>query len=152
MAIIPRTLYAYIEKKLHEQPYDAVSAAAEALISMREEATCVKSAAGGSPGGRAGGVSNRVQDGVLRVIAAEETLCTANRWAFVLTRLSEIFEGKPEQEIAQRLYVRKMTAQEIATECGVDRQTIRRLRDNYVVRAALLAAEQGLVRMDQYRE
>ena len=152
MAIIPRTLYAYIEKKLHEQPYEAVSAAAEALISRREEAWGVKSAAGGSSGGRSGSVSNRVQDGVLRVIAAEENLCTANRWAFVLTRLGEIFEGKPEQEIALRLYQRKMTAQEIATECGVDRQTIRRLRDNYVVRAALLAAEQGLIRLEEYKE
>lgn len=152
MAAIPRKLYAYIEKKLYEQPYDAVSAAAEALICRKEEALCVKSPGAGSTGGRSGGVSNRVQDGTLRIIAAEETLETANRWAAVMTRLHEIFDGKPEGEIAEMLYAQKLSAQEIALRRGVDRQTIRRMRDSYVIRAALLATEAGLVRMSEYTE
>lgn len=152
MAAIPRTLYAYIEKKLYDQPYQAVSEAAEALISRREEAFGVKSPSGEQSGGHSSGVSNRVQDGVLRVIAAEETLETANRWAFVYMRLGEIFDGTDEGEVARMLYAQKMTAQEIARNRGVDRQTVRRLRDSYVIRAALLAAEHGLVRMSDYRE
>jgi hypothetical protein len=86
------------------------------------------------------------------VIAAEETLDCANRWALVLTRLGEIFDGKQEKELAELLYVQKLTAQEIAKRWGVDRQTVRRLKDNYVIHAALLAAENGLVRMSEYRE
>lgn len=152
MAAIPRALYAHIEKKLHEQPFEAVADAAQALITRREEAIGVKSPGSEPIGGHSGGVSNRVQDGVLRVIAAEETLDAANRWAMVLSRLGEIFEGKPEAEIAHALYVQKMTAQEVARSRNVDRQTVRRLKDNYVIRAALLAAEYGLVRMDEYRE
>lgn len=150
--MIPRALYAYIEKKLHEQPYEAVAGAAMQLIERREEALCIKSPGSEPSGGHSGGVSNRVQDGVLRVIAAEEALGCANRWALVLTRLGEIFEGKQEKELAELLYVQKLTAQEIATRWGVDRQTVRRLKDNYVIHATLLAAEHGLVRMSEYRE
>ena len=152
MAAIPRTLYAYIEKKLYEQPYEAVVDAAQQLIERREEALCIKSPGSEPSGGHGGGVSNRVQDGVLRVIAAEESLDAANRWALVLTRLGEIFEGQKEKEMAELLYGQKLTAQEIAARWGVDRQTVRRIKDNYVIRAALLAAEHGLVRMSEYRE
>lgn len=152
MAAIPRALYAYIEKKLHEQPYEAVAGAAMQLIERREEALCIKSPGSETSGGHSGGVSNRVQDGVLRVIAAEESLDCANRWALVLTKLNEIFEGKQEKELAELLYVQKLTAQEIAARWGVDRQTVRRLKDNYVIHAALLAAEHGLVRISEYRE
>ena len=81
MAVIPRKLYAYIEKKLFEQPYAAVSEAAEALIERKEQAYGVKSPGGEGGSGKSSGVSNRVQDGVLRVIAAEEDLDAANRWA-----------------------------------------------------------------------
>lgn len=158
MAAIPRKLYAFIEKKLYEQPYEAVSDAAEALITRREEAFGVKSPGSECSGGRSGGVSNRVQDGVMRVIAAEENLETANRWAFVLTRLSEIFEGTEVAEVADLFYVQKMTEADIAIRISAKRaqpytrQTIRRFRDKYVIRAALLAAENGLVRMSEHED
>ena len=152
MAVIPRKLYAYIEKKLYEQPYEAVCAATEKLIECKAEASGVKSPGTDRAGGRSGGVSNRVQDGALRVIAAEETLETANRWAYVLSRLSAIFEGKPEAEIAEMMYGQKLSMRDIAYMRNVDRQTIRRLRDSYVACAALLAAENGLVRMSDYEE
>lgn len=152
MAAIPRKLYAFIEKKLYEQPYEAVSDAAEALITQREKAIGVKSPGSECSGGRSGCVSNRVQDGVMRVIAAEENLETANRWAFVLTRLSEVFCGTEIAEVADLFYVQKMTEQSIARSKGKSRQTIRRCRDEYVLRAALLAAENGLVRMSEFED
>lgn len=152
MAAIPRNLYAYIEKKLYEQPCQVVSDAAEMLITAREEALGVKSPGGETSGGHGGSVSNRVQDGALRVIAAEENLHTANRWALVVTRLGEIFSGTETAEIAELFYVQKMTEADIARSRRVSRQTIRSKRDEYVIRAALLAAENGLVRMSEYRE
>lgn len=150
MAAIPRKLYAFIEKKLFEQPYEAVREAAEALITQKEQATGVKSPGSECSGGRSGGISNRVQDGVMRVMAAEENLEAANRWAFVLTRLSEIFEGTEVAEVAELFYAQKMPEADIARSKGKSRQTIRRCRDEYVMRAALLAAENGLVRMRDY--
>lgn len=152
MAVIPRKLYAYVEKKLYEQPYEAVCAATEKLIECKAEASGVKSPGADRAGGRSGAISNRVQDGVLSVIAAEENLEIANRWAYVLSRLSAIFEGKPEAEIAEMMYRQKLSMRDIACMRGVDRQTIRRLRDSYVACAALLAAENGLVRMSEFEE
>lgn len=152
MAAIPRKLYAFIEKKLFEQPYEAVSAAAETLIERREQALCVKSPGSEGGGGKSNAVSNRVQDGVLRVIAAEEDLSTASRWACVLTRLSEIFEGTEVAEVAALYYGEQLTEAEIARSKGISRQTIRNRRDEYVIRAALLAAEAGLVRLSEHDE
>ena len=152
MAAIPRKLYAMIEKRLFEQPYEAVSAAAEALIERREQAYGVKSPDGESGGGKSGGVSDRVQSGVLRMIAAEEELFTANRWAMVITRLSEIFEGTQTLEVAELFYAQKRTEADIARSKGLSRQTIRNRRDEYVTRAALLAAENGLIRLSEYDE
>ena len=151
MAAIPRALYAYIEKKLYEQPHRAVCDAAEALIERKEQATGVKSPDVGG-GGRSGGVSNRVQDGVMRMIEAERELETATLWASVFTRLDEIFEDRPERDVARMLYREKLPLREIACRRGVDRQTVVRLRDGYVIRAALLAAERGLIRMSEYAE
>lgn len=150
MAAIPRKLYALIEKKLFEQPYEAVSAAAEALIERREQAYGVKSPDGESGGAKSGGVSDRVQSGVLRMIAAEEELLVANRWAMVVARLSEIFEGTQTLEVAELFYVQKRTEAEIARSKGISRQTIRNRRDEYVIRAALLAAEHKLIRMSEW--
>ena len=150
MAVIPRRLYAYIEKKLFEQPYAAVSEAAEALIERREQAFGVKSPGGEGGSGKSSGVVSRVEDGVLRVIAAEENLDTANRWAFVIARLGEIFEGTETAEVAQLYYAQKLTEAEIARSKRLTRQTIRSRRDEYVIRAALLAAEKGLVKMREY--
>ena len=152
MAVIPRKLYAYIEKKLFEQPYAAVSEAAEALIERKEQAYGVKSPGGEGGSGKSSGVSNRVQDGVLRVIAAEEDLDAANRWALVVTRLGEIFEGTETAKVAELFYAQKLTEAEIARSKGISRQTIRNRRDEYVIRAALLAAEHKLIRMSEYSE
>lgn len=152
MAAIPRKLYAFIEKKLFEAPYAAVSEAAEALIERREEALCVKSPGSEGGGGKTNAVSNRVQDGVLRVIAAEENLHTASKWAYVLARLDEIFGGTDVAEVAKLYYGEKLPEAEIARSKGISRQTIRNRRDEYVTRAALLAAENGLVRLSEYDE
>lgn len=89
-------------------------------------------------------------DGATKVIEAEERLSAAIRWSMVYARLDELFDGTPEGEVAAALYRDKLTAARIAEQRYVDRQTVRRLRDTYVVHAALLAAELGLVRMSQF--
>lgn len=152
MAIIPPALYAHIEKKLYEQPYEAVREAAEALITRQEEVIGVKSPGLECSGGRCSGISNRMQDGVIAKIEAEERLETAIEWAAVVARLDEIFEGKPERDVAWMLYREGMKLKDIAARRKEDRQTVTRRRDNYVIRAALLAAERGLIRMSEYAE
>ena len=148
---IPRSLYAHIEKRLHTRDYGEIAKAAQAVMNSRGDALSLKSPSL-EGGGKGGTTSDRVQNGVERMIAAEEQLSRAMRWQVVYARLDEAFAGTPEGEVAQLLYRDKVTSQQIAQLRQCDRQTIRRLRDNYVTHAALLAAEQGLIRMREFSE
>lgn len=148
---IPRSLYAHVEKRLHARDYAEIAKAAQGVIDSRGDAMNLKSPSL-EGGGKGGTISDRVHSGVERMIAAEEQLTRAMRWQVVYARLDEAFAGTPEGEIAQLLYRDKVTSQQIAQLRQCDRQTIRRLRDTYVTHAALLAAEQGLIRMREFSE
>ena len=148
---IPRALYARIERELHAQPGRAAMAAEDALMRRREDAHGLKSPAFDGAG-KAGGPSNRVQDGALRVIEAERMLETRRKWADVAAQLDAAFAGTKTGEVARLLYTDGRRAREIAGLLGVDRQTVKKRRDEYVTRAALLAAERGLIRMSDYAE
>lgn len=147
---IPRALYTRIERELHAQPIRAAMAAEEALRKRMEDAHGLKSPALDGAGGKPGGTSNRVQDGALSVLDAERMLEVRRKWADVSMRLDETFAGTQTQEVARMLYTDGMRPGEIARQLGVDRQTVSRRRDEYVTRAALLAAERGLIRMSDY--
>lgn len=147
---IPRSLYAHVEKRLHARNYSEIAEASLAVVNSRSDATSLKSPTFDRVGGRTGGVSDRTQEGVTRLIEAEERLSRAMRWQAVYVRLDEAFSGTPEGEVAQMLYRDKVKSQQIALLRGCDRQTIRRMRDAYVTYAALLAAEQGLVQMRRH--
>lgn len=149
---IPRALYARIERELHAQPIRAAIAAEEALRQRMEDAHGLKSPALDGAGGKPGGTSNRVQDGALRVIEAERMLETRRKWADVAAQLDEAFAGTKTGEVARLMYTDGRRASEIAGLLGVDRQTVKKRRDEYVTRAALLAAERGLIRMSDYAE
>lgn len=149
---IPRRLYAHIERRLHERDYAKVAEASRSVIHARGDAVSLRSPSLGGAGGRNAQVSDRVQSGVERVIAAEEQLSRALRWQLVHARLDETFAGTPEGEVAKLLYRDKVTSQQIALLRCCDRQTVRRLRDTYVTHAALLAAEAGLIRIREYSD
>lgn len=148
---IPRSLYAHIERQLHNRDYASVAQASRDVIDLRGDAVSIKSPAL-STGGKSSTPGDRVQENVTRVIEAEERLSRAIRWQLVFLKLDEAFEGMPEGEVAQMLYRDKATSQQIANLRRCDRQTVRRLRDTYVTHAALLAAEAGLIRMRQYMD
>lgn len=148
---IPRKLYAHIERRLYERDCGEAAKASRAVIDSRGDALNLKSPSL-SGGGHGGAVSDRVQNGVERVIAAEEQLSRALRWQAVFARLDEAFSGTETGEVAQMIYRDRVQIQQIARLRGCDRQTVTRLRDNYVTHAALLAAEQGLIRMREYAE
>lgn len=148
---IPRRLYAHIELRLHERDYTEVAKACQCVISSRGDAMNLKSPSLNG-GGHSGAISDRVQDGVERVMAAEERLSRALRWQAVFARLDEAFAGTEEALIAQMIYRDKVQVQQIARLLNRDRQTITRYRDNYVTHAALLAAEAGLIRMREFSQ
>ena len=115
---IPRALYARIERELHAQPGRAAMAAEDALMRRREDAHGLKSPAFDGAG-KAGGPSNRVQDGALRVIEAERMLETRRKWADVAAQLDAAFAGTKTGEVARMLYTDGRRASEIAGLLGV---------------------------------
>ena len=125
---IPRRLYAHIERRLYERDYAEVAKASLSAACSREDALSLKSPSLDVKG-RGGQVSDRVQQGVERVIEAEERLSRAIRWQMVYARLDEAFAGSAEGEVAQMIYRDKVTSQQIANLRGCAQQTIRRMRD-----------------------
>lgn len=148
---IPRPLYARIERELHAQPIRAAQDAQARLNVLREDVTRLKSPALDGAG-LSGGISDRVQQAALRVIEAERMVETREKWADVVRQLDAAFAGTKTMEVAHLLYTDGKRASEISKMLGVDRQTVNRRRDEYVTRAALLAAERGLIRMSDYTE
>lgn len=148
---LPRALYARIERELRADHRQAVMDAEEELARCREDAHGLKSPAL-DESGKTIRPANRVQDGALRVIQAEQRLDTRKSWADVARALDAAFTGTKTGEVARLLYTDGRRPAEISALLGVDRQTVRKRRDDYVIRAALLAAERGLIRMSDYAE
>lgn len=162
MAVIPREIYDACEEKLYQRA-KLVQAASERLMFARSKAYAISSPMpapldektakrkGVNPNAihGSGGASDQVERRAFAIIQAEADLCTALKWAEVFSRLDEIFAGKPEAEIADAIYTRHKQQKDVAEQMHYDRQSIRRFRDSYVCHCALLAAEKGLITIQE---
>ena len=162
MAVIPRQVYDDCEQKLYQRA-DLVNSASEKLMFARSIAYSMRSTMpepltpelakrpGVNPNGihGSGGSGDQTQRAAFAIIQAEAELCTALKWAEVFSRLDEIFAGKPEAEIAEEIYTNHKQQKAVAEALHYDRQSIRRMRDCYVCHCALLAAEKGLITMQE---
>lgn len=145
MAVIPARIYRRVEAALHHrgeartkglQRYqDAVDHATRISSGLTER---VQSSTSG----------DRLERDVIRIAEASEALDAAERWEKVFRRLDVYFAGQDEAKAAQLLYIEHLPQNVVAKKMFVDRQTVRRWRDSYVCHAALLAAEAGLIRME----
>lgn len=165
MAVIPRQVYDDCERFLYGRE-DLVRRASERLMLARSRAYSVGASMpeplppelaklpGVNPNAihGSGGAGDQVERAAFAVIQAEAELCTALKWAEVFSRLDEIFKGKPEADIADAIYTQHMQQKTVAESMHYDRQSIRRLRDSYVCHCALLAAEKGLITVQEEHE
>lgn len=165
MAVIPRQVYDDCERALYRRT-DLVSSASERLMIARSRAYAVGSTMpaalspdlaklpGINPNAIHGssGKGDQVERAAFAIIQAEANLCKALKWAEVFSRLDEIFKGKPEAEIAEAIYTKHIQQKTVAEAMHYDRQSIRRLRDSYVCHCALLAAEKGLITIQEDNE
>lgn len=162
MAVIPRQVYDDCERMLYQRA-ELVKRASERLMFARSQATSLPSPMpealspeiakrpGVNPNGihGSGGRNDQVERAAFAIIRAEAELCTALKWAEVFSRLDEIFTGKPEADIADAIYTNHKQQKTVAESMNYDRQSIRRLRDSYVCHCALLAAEKGLIKIQE---
>lgn len=145
MAVIPRHIYRRVEGALHRR-CGAVEGAAERYRQAQEKAMRLGQRMDGAPGGPQR--SDRTGRDAADLGEAGERLETAERWEQVFRRLDAMFEGRDEAKAAKLLYDEHRSQEEVARMLYVERQTVRRWRDAYVCHAALLAAEAGLIRME----
>lgn len=162
MAVIPREIYDACEEKLYQRA-QLVNKASERLMYARSKAYAYGSSMpaplspeiakrpGVNPNAihGSGGACDQVERSAFAIIQAEAELCTALKWAEVFSRLDEIFAGKPEAEIADAIYTKHKQQKDVAEAMHYDRQSVRRFRDTYVCHCALLAAQKGLITIQE---
>lgn len=148
MALIPRKVYALVERKrrsrwimipraemeLQEAQARAVNIAAPAFDAVTIH----------------GSDKDRMTGKVADILRAEEKLRQARAWEKVFSLMDRVFPFESSQEgvVAAYLYDNGMTQKEACRTAGCDRQTIRRKQDNWVCHAALFAAAEGLIKIE----
>lgn len=146
MSVIPEVAYQMVEKKLRQRG-KLIRKAEEAVAKARAKATDTSAPSGSVGGGRGGIPGSRVERGAMSVIRAEKRLETAMKWEAVFRKMDEIFPAEDSSEgfVASMIYGNGMSQADLARFTGCSRQTVKMRQDRYVIRAAFLAAQAGLI-------
>ena len=147
MNVIPEAVYRLVEKKLRKR-WTLISKAEEAVARARAKATDISAPSGEGAGGKGGGNSgSRVERGAMMIIRAEKRLEIARKWEAVFRKVDEIYPADSnEGYVAGMIYGNGMSQADLARFSGCSRQTVKLRQDRYVIRAAFLAAQAGLIR------
>ena len=146
MSLIPDTVYAIVEKKLRQRE-KLLQRAEEAVARARARATDISAPMGAGGGGRGGTPGNRTERGALAVIRAEKRLEKAMAWEAVWKQMDRIYpQDTNEGYVASMIYGNGLSQAELARISGCSRQTVKLRQDRFIIRAAFLAAQAGLIR------
>ena len=147
MGVIPEAVYRLVEKRLRGRGKQ-IRKAEEAVARARAKATDISAPSGSASGSSRGGTpESRVERGVIAIARAERRLEKVRKWEAVFRKMDEIFPPESnEGYVAGMIYGNGMSQADLARFSGCSRQTIRIRQDRYVVRAAFLAAQAGLIR------
>lgn len=146
MSMIPEAVYRLVERRLRRR-WTAKRKAEEALTRAREKASDISAPSGSAAGRKGGKPGSRTERGALAVIRAEKRLETVMKWEDVFRRADDTYpEDSNEGFVIGMIYGNGMSQAELARMSGCSRQTVRIRQDRYIVLAAFLAAQAGLIR------
>jgi DNA-directed RNA polymerase specialized sigma24 family protein len=146
MSLIPEAVYRAVEKKLRQRN-SMIRKAEEAVARARARATDISAPVGSGIGGRGGMPGSRTERGAMAVVRAEKKLEKALAWETVFRKTDEIYpEDTNEGYVASMIYGNGLSQAELARISGCSRQTVKLRQDRYIIRAAFLAAQAGLIR------
>ena len=147
MNVIPEAVYRLVEKKLRKR-WQLISKAEEAVARARAKATDISAPSGDGTGKGGGSGGSRTERGVMMILRAEKRLEAARKWEAVFRKMDEIYpvEYTNEGYVASMIYGNGMSQADLARFSGCSRQTVKLRQDRYVIRAAFLAAQAGLIR------
>lgn len=154
MPMIPRKIYRLCERQLLAR-YNLIASANERLKEARAMAYSVAAQALDAQGGSHGsGRGDGLERKAIAVVEARQALKDALAWDDVIHRLERLFpDGTMEARVAGYLYGwttgTPVTQEDVCRILRRNRQTVRRYRDTYVTNCALLAAEAGLITIEE---
>lgn len=149
MAILSDGLYFECETRLRCRE-SSIRSAEEKLGAARADAYRAKPPRmDGSGGGRGREEGSDLERKALRIHEAEEQLRLALAWDDVARRLYRMFPPDTrEGQIANCLYERGMTQEDVCRALHISRLTVRRCRDKLAANCALLAVQAGILRLE----
>lgn len=152
MGMIPEAVYQLVEKKLRQRD-KLIRRARDALERAKARATDISAPSGDGPRPRGGQPGSRTERGAMALVRAEKQMETALRWDAVFRKLDEIFPEATTNEgyVGSMIYRNGMSQADLARFSGCSRQTVKLRQDRYVIRAAFLAAQAGLIREEVNR-
>ena len=144
---IPGNVYRCTEQRIrHRSAY--LSRALQQLNEAEQDAGAI-----GSPGaekiGGSGSGTDRVCAAAIRIAEAREKVQKAQTWIRVYRLTMEAFQGTEAFRCVRLLFDKSVSQAETARMIGRDRQTVRRYKDEFIIRAAFLAVSMGLIRMSE---
>lgn len=145
MELIPEAVYKAVEKKLRQRD-SLLRKAEEAAARARAKASDISAPAGPGGGGKGGKPGSRTERGAMGLVRAEKQLERAKAWTRVFKQMDRIFpESSNEGYVASMIYGNGLSQAELARISDCSRQTVKLRQDRYVIRAAFLAAQEGLI-------
>lgn len=142
---IPPAVYRKVEHRLRHRE-QLLREALEALASAEADAGAIASPAAGRIGG-SGGVSDQTASRAVRITEARRRVVLAKKWIWVHEETEEAFRGTDAGRAVRLIFDQGRTQADAARAIRCDRQTIRRYKDDYIIRAAFLAVSAGLIRL-----
>ena len=142
---IPGNVYRAVEHHLRHR----AAVLRRALLDLSDaesDAGAIRSPGAESVGGGSGG-SDRVCGAALRIAEARTRVTRAQTWLSVYQQTMDVFSGTDAGRAVRYLFERALSQAESARKLNCDRQTIRRYKDDFIIRASFLAVGCGLIRM-----
>lgn len=144
--IIPETVYEEVERKLRRRD-SLIKRAEEDMMRAQAEATDISAPSGPGTGRKGGIPGSRTERGALKLIRAEKRMKTALEWVRIFKEMDRIYPSDSNEGfVASMIYGNGLTQAELARVCNCSRQTVKLRQDRYVIRAAFLATQAGLIK------
>lgn len=145
MAIIPTEIYNAVENMIRKRD-SYFRDVQEALMKARAKAFDISAPSGAGGSGKYRSGKSRVERAAIQLAKVEEEYAAAIKWMDIFKQLDESFPQDTSVGFTvSLLYGNGMSQEDVCRFTGSNRQTVRRNRDKYIVFAALLAVQAGLI-------
>lgn len=144
---IPGNVYRTVEHHVRHRKR-ILQAALQALSAAEDDAGAIRSPGAGNCGGSGGGVSDRVGDAAIRIAEARAKVTRAQLWISVYRWTMDAFAGTDAERAVRYLFDKGINQAETARKLNCDRQTVRRYKDDFLLRAAFMGVSMGLIRLN----